>query len=93
LRLAYHYGIKQFIFLPMIPGDFQVTKTRLAVRAFREAINAAVWLPALPILAAASPATFKRKALEAGWFVAYAAGTLAGLAGVNSNYYKKSDGY
>jgi succinoglycan biosynthesis protein ExoM len=93
LRLAYHHGKQQFILLPMIPGECHVTKSRLAVRAFREAINAFVWLPTLPILAAASPATFKRKALEAGWFLAFAAGTIAGLAGVNSHYYKKIDGY
>ncbi len=93
LRLAYHFGAQQFILLPMIPGEHQVTKSGLVVRAFREAINAIVLLPVLPILAATSPARFKRKALEAGWFLAYAAGTLAGLAGVNSQYYKKIDGY
>ena len=93
LRLAYHHGMQQFILLPMIPDDCHVTKSRLAVRAFREAINALVRIPALPVLAVASPATFKRKALAAGWSLAYAAGTFVGLAGVNSNYYKKIDGY
>jgi succinoglycan biosynthesis protein ExoM len=93
LRLAYHHGVQQFILLPMNPGQRHVNKSRLAVRAFREAINAVIWLPALPILAAASPATFKRKTLEAGWFLAFAVGTLAGLAGANSHYYKKIDGY
>jgi len=93
LRLGFYYGMQQFILLSMIPGERHVNKSSVVIRAFREAINAVIWLPALPILAAAWPATFKRKALEGGWFLAYAAGTLAGLAGANSQYYKKIDGY
>jgi len=92
LRVAYHYGSQQFILLEMMP-DGQRAKPKVVIRAFLRAINGFIWLPALPILAVLSLAAFKRKALSVGWQLAYASGTLAGLAGVGSKYYKRVDGY
>jgi succinoglycan biosynthesis protein ExoM len=92
LRVAYHYGQQWFIMLQMM-SDPRPAKSTIVIKSFRWAINGLVWLPALPILAVFSRATFKQKALAAGWCLAHAAGTLAGLGGVRSKYYKKIDGY
>jgi len=93
LRLAYHYGVQQFILLQMVPGRHRKKTSTVVRRAFLGIVNATIWLPVLPILAVLSSTTFKRKALSGGWSFAYAVGTIAGLAGVKSEYYKNIDGY
>jgi succinoglycan biosynthesis protein ExoM len=92
LRLAYHCGLYQFVLFESMPDVERVT-ARIVFRALRGAASGVVWVLLLPMLAIVSPPTFKQRALTSGRQFAYVAGTLLGLTGIKSQYYRKVDGF
>ena len=85
LRWSYHRGLLHVMSNP--------AKPKVVSGALLGAAKGGVWLAVLPALALLSKSAFKRKGLAAGSYLAYAAGVLAGRAGIRSKYYRKIEGY